>query len=59
MLKRFRLNPRHKKTAWQGGLFNNISRSIMHIHYDASNTAVASGFCDAPNLSRQVVGGEP
>jgi hypothetical protein len=31
----------------------------MHIHYDAINTDVASGFCDALNLSRQVVGGEP
>lgn len=25
----------------------------MHIHYDASNTAVASGIGDALNLSRQ------
>ena len=31
----------------------------MHIHCDASNTAAASGFGDALNLSRQVVGGEP
>lgn len=29
----------------------------MHIHYDASNTAVASGFGYAPNLSRQMVTG--
>lgn len=29
----------------------------MHIHYDASNTAVASGFGYALNLSRQVVTG--
>ncbi|OLS61864.1 hypothetical protein PSEMO_32370 [Pseudomonas putida] len=29
----------------------------MHINYDASNTAVASGFRDAPNLSCQA--GEP
>lgn len=31
----------------------------MHIHYDASNTDVASGFGYALNLSRQLVGGEP
>ncbi|MFS0827624.1 phage antirepressor KilAC domain-containing protein [Pseudomonas phoenicis] len=36
------LNRRHKKTAWQGGFFNNISRSSMHRAIDAINTQAGS-----------------